>query len=183
MEYVWKLLKAAVLLMVGVPTVYRAFSGSIRALGLDYDAVIRHLSREFDDRDLLVRIRRRPCTALLAMMAFRFAAYDPSRVVARRQAGEQLATQLLHVVHLGSRARSQTHWLFPIVSRAPARLVAASRAAGFDLTLFLDTCRTRPELPTSSRRNVKVVYVPICSTMRTWAVRDLADAINETELA
>jgi hypothetical protein len=68
-EYVWKLLKAAVLLMVGVPTVYRAFSGSIRALGLDYDAAIRHMSREFDDRDLLVRIRRRPCTALLAMMA------------------------------------------------------------------------------------------------------------------
>jgi perosamine synthetase len=184
-EYVWKLLKAAVLLMVGVPTVYQAFTGSIRALGLEYDVAIRRLSREFDDRDLLVRIRRRPCTALLTMMAFRFASYDPARVMARRQAGERLVTQLApHVVHLGSRAKSQTHWLFPIVSTAPTRLVAAGRAAGFDLTTGSSTlvaldqnCRQAADAMS------KVVYVPICSTMQTWAVRDLADAINESELA
>jgi hypothetical protein len=117
------------------------------------------------------------------MMAFRFASYDPLRVVARRQAGEQLATQLAsHVVHLGSRARS-THWLFPIVSRAPTRLIAAGRAAGFDLTAGSSTlvaldqnCRQAADAMS------KVVYVPICNTMQTRAVRSLADAINETEL-
>jgi perosamine synthetase len=184
-EYFWKLLKAAVLLMIGVPTVYQAFSRAIQALGLDYDAAIRRISREFDDRDLLVRIRRRPCTALLAMMAFRFASYDPACVLARRQAGERLVTQLApHVVHLGSRAQSQTHWLFPIVSSAPARLIAAGRAVGFDLTAGSSTlvaldqnCRQ------AAGAMSKVVYVPICSTMQTWAVRDLAGAINEAELA
>jgi len=122
---------------------------------------------------------------LLTMMAFRFASYDPARVMARRQAGERLVTQLApHVVHLGSRAQSQTHWLFPIVSTAPTRLVAAGRAAGFDLTTGSSTlvaldqnCRQAADAIS------KVVYVPICSTMQTWAVRDLADAINESELA
>jgi perosamine synthetase len=184
-EYFCKLLKAAVLLMLGVPMAYKAFSGCIRALGLDYDAAIRHISREFDDRHLLVRIRRRPCTALLAMMAYRLANYDPARILARRHAGEQLDAQLApHVVRLGSRAQSQTHWLFAIVSRAPTRLIAAGRAAGFDFTAGSSTlvaldqsCRQ------ASDAMSKVVYVPICSTMQAGAVRDLAGAINEAELA
>ena len=184
-EYFWKLLKAAVLLMVGVPTFYQAFSGFIRALGLDYDAAIRHISREFDDRHFLVRIRRRPCTALLAMMAYRFASYDPARVMARRLAGEQLVSRLApQVVRLGCQAQSQTYWLFPVVSSAPRRLIAAGRAAGFDFTngsstlVALDqNCRQAADAMS------KVVYVPICSTMPTSAMTDLADAINEAELA
>ena len=183
-EYVRKLVKAALLLAVSTPHLYQLFSATLRAVGVDHDRLIRRVSREFDDRDLLTRIRRQPCTALLAMMVSRFDRYDAGRVIARRQAGEQLASQLApNVVVLGCRARSSTHWLFPIVSRAPQALIAAGIAAGFDLTtgsstlVALDQCCRR-----AADAMTNVVYIPITvATMPPTAVSDLAAAINHAE--
>ena len=76
-EYVGKLVKAGLLLAVSTPNLYQLFSATLRAVGVDHDRLIRRISREFDDRDLLARIRRQPCTALLAMMVSRFDRYDP----------------------------------------------------------------------------------------------------------
>ena len=145
--------------------------------------MIRTISREFDDRDLLARIRRQPCTALLAMMVSRFDRYHPGRVIARRQAGEQLASQLAaHVVVLGCRARSSTHWLFPIVSRAPQTLITAGIAAGFDLTTGSSTLIALDQsCPRAAHAMTNVVYIPINATMPPTAVSDLAAAINHAE--
>jgi dTDP-4-amino-4,6-dideoxygalactose transaminase len=182
-EYVRKLWKAALLLAVSTPNLYQLFNATLRILDIDQDRLIRTISREFDDRDLLTRIRRQPGRALLAMMVFRFDRYRPGRVIARRQAGERLASKLApHVVILGCHARSSTHWLFPIVSRAPQTLIAAGRHAGFDLTTgsstlvaFDQTC------PRATHAMTNVVYVPIHATMPPAAISELACAINHAE--
>ena len=181
-EYVGKLLKAALLLALSTPNLYQLFSATLRAVRVDHDRVIRTLSREFDDRDLLTRIRRQPCTALLALMVSRFDRYRPGRVIARRQAGDQLASQLAsHVVVLGGRARS-THWLFPIVSRAPHTLIAAGIAAGFDLTAGSSTLVALDRsCPRATHAMTNVVYVPIDATTPPTAVSVLAAAINHAE--
>ncbi len=184
-EYVGKLLKAALLLVLGTPSCFRVFSAMLDAVGVDYDLLIRKVSREFDDQHLLARIRRRPCTALLAMMDYRFVTYQPGRVVARGRAGDQLAAQLApHVLLLGRAARSSTHWLFPIVSSAPLRLIAVGRSAGYDLT---DGSSTLVALDENCRRAAdamsNVVYAPVDAAMPPTAVNELATLINGAESA
>ena len=182
-EYVGKLLKAVLLLALGTPGIYRLFIGTLQAARVDDDRLIRKVSREFDDRDLLVRIRRRPCTALLAMMASRFGSYQPERVRARRRAGDQLASQLApQVVVLGRGAESSTHWLFPIVSDAPARLIAAGRAAGFDLTTGSSTLVALDQTCLrAAAAMMNVVYVPVHAAMSPETLAELALAINRAE--
>lgn len=183
LSYATKLAKTAVLLGVGTPAVYGMFTRALDRLTGDYDRVVRDLTRGFDDRSLLTRIRRRPCTALLAMMARRCATYDPTRVEARRRAGDHLAASLdPAVVHLGGAASTHNHWLFPVVSGRPAALVAAGRAAGFDLTcgsstlVALDAACTRADL---AMRNV--VYLPAYDGMPEAALTALAEVVNTVE--
>ena len=134
-EYAAKLVKGAAMVGLGVPAVYARFSKLLDLVAGDYDRVVRSLSRGFSDRTLLSQIRRQPNEALLAMMAWRLGSYDPSRVALRRRAGELLASALApEVWHVGGAGHQHTHWLFPVAAGNPAALVAAGRAAGFDVT-------------------------------------------------
>lgn len=133
--YAAKLVQGALMLALGHPTVYPVFVAATTRLGGDYDLAIRRLSRGYSDANLLPAIRRRPSCALLAMLARRLRRYDPAGVTARRHAGEVLSAALAPPSRLlGAAALGHTYWLFPLVSRDPDRLVAAGRAAGFDVT-------------------------------------------------
>lgn len=182
-EYAAKLLKTAVLLLVARPPVYARFTRLLQRRTGDYDGVVRSLTRGLADRHLLSSIRRQPCTALLAMMGRRFTTYDANRVEARRQAGELLAAALgPQVTHLGGAGRRHTHWLFPVSSRDPDSLVAAGRAAGFDLTCGSSTLvALDPRCERAAAALGQVVYLPAYSEMPPTALLALADVVLAVE--
>ena len=86
---------------------------------------------------------------------------------------------------LGCRAGS-THWLFPIVSRAPQTLITAGIAAGFDLTTGSSTLVALDQsCPRATHAMTNIVYVPINATMPPTAVTALAPPSttpNNTEI-
>lgn len=175
--------KGAVLLGLGRPGVYRQFTRALQVVLGDFDAVVRSVSRGFEDRTLLSRIRRRPSPALLAMMARRVPGYHAARVAARRDAGDYLASLLVDPVdHLGRAGRAHTHWLFPVASRAPATLVAAGREAGFDLTSGSSTLVTLDEACVRAGRAMRdVVYLPVDGRTPRPALAALAAVVNAVE--
>jgi perosamine synthetase len=183
-SYAGKVVKGAGMLALGHPRVYPYAVRLMDAVSRDYDGVIRALSRSFPDHDLLDRLRRQPSTALLALMAHRLHTYDPRRVDARREAGSLLASALdARVPHLGRLSRGCTHWLFPVVSRDPDALVAAGRAAGFDLTRGSSTLvALDPRCSRAHAAMADVVYLPAYGGMSAAELHRLAVVVNRVEL-
>ncbi len=178
--YAGRLLRGAALLGLAHPRVYPHFVRLATLLAGDHDAVVRRLSRGYRDDTLLTQVRRRPCTALLSLLATRLECDGPERVQLRARAGEHLAAALgPHVRRLGGRASRRTHWLFPVLADDPDALVAAGRAAGFDLTrgssalVALDPCCRRAD---AAMRDV--VYLPAYAQMSEEQLDRLADVVN-----
>lgn len=101
----------------------------------------------------------------------------------RARAGELLAGLLEpHVRHLGGEASRRTHWLFPVVSRDPDTLVAAGRAAGFDLTRGSSTLvALGPGCPQAHAAMADVVYLPAYAEMAEPELARLAAVVNRCE--
>jgi dTDP-4-amino-4,6-dideoxygalactose transaminase len=184
-SYAAKLIKSAALVGVGNPAVYPLFTRLLdRSIG-DYDRVVRSLTRGFDDRSLLAKIRQQPSTALLGVLGQRFTSYDSSRVSRRQEAGAHVAAALgPEVTHLGGKGRAHTHWLFPVVSRSPAALVRAGRAAGFDLTCGSSTLVALDQGCSHAHHAMEeVVYLPAYAAMPAPALSALAELVNRVERA
>nr|WP_294693265.1 DegT/DnrJ/EryC1/StrS family aminotransferase [uncultured Friedmanniella sp.] len=182
-SYAVKLVRGAAMLALGHPAVYPHFVRLASALTGDYDAVVRRLSRGYGDANLLDQLRRQPCTPLLGLLAHRLAADDPARVRRRARAGELLAGALQpHVRQLGARASRRTHWLFPVVATDPDALVAAGRAAGFDLTRGSSTLvALDPDCRQAAAAIATVVYLPAYAAMSDADLHRLAAVVNAVE--
>jgi dTDP-4-amino-4,6-dideoxygalactose transaminase len=182
-SYALKLARGAAMLALGHPAVYPHFARLASALAGDYDAVVRRLSRGYGDAHLLEQLRRQPCTALLALLAHRLDHDDPTQVRRRAQAGELLAGALQpHVRRLGARASRRTHWLFPVVATDPDALVAAGRAAGFDLTRGSSTLvALDPGCGQAASAMETVVYLPAYAAMSDADLHRLAAVVNAAE--
>jgi perosamine synthetase len=181
--YASKLARAALLDLCTRPGIYRVATRIAQRLTGDFDAVVRAASRGYVDGDLLVRIRHRPSRALLSMMAWRLTHDDAAALQRRRQAGLLLAAELVPAVAtLGGEGARHSYWLFPIVSRTPERLIAAGRAAGFDLTrgsstlVAIDPCC---RLADAAMRDV--VYLPAYAELPEGALARLAEVVNAVE--
>ncbi len=181
--YAAKLARGAVMLAIGHPHGYPLFVRLADRLTGDYDRVVRTLSRGYADDRLLELIRHRPSRALLAVLVRRLRHYDAERVAERRRAGQILAGALSpEVVQLGGRAAGRTHWLFPVVARDPEGLVAAGRAAGFDLTRGSSTLIALDQrCERASRAMATVVFLPAYAGMSEHDLRRLAAVVNQVE--
>lgn len=149
----------------------------------DYDRLVRRLSRGYRDADLLRQLRRQPSDPLLAVLARRLHRYDRAHVERRARAGRVLTDALdPAVVQLGADAARPTAWLVAVVSADPGALVAAGRAAGFDLTCGSSTLVALDEgCRRAHRAMAGVVYLPAYGGIPDRELRRLAAVVNATE--
>ena len=131
-EYLRRVLKLGGLVLLGRPRAYSLLARGLARAGRDLDTVVNGAVRGFPG-DLTARIRRRPSAPLLALLERRFRVFDGQRLERRTLLGEQIAAALSGSLELPGRAAlGHTHWVLPVVSPTPERLVAMLRASGFD---------------------------------------------------
>jgi hypothetical protein len=134
--YLAAVTQCAAFLSGGRPLPYRLLAAYLRATGRDFDATINGAVRSFratSGAALVRRLERQPCRALLVTLERRQQRFDAGRLARRSAAGEAAQAALPpDLFHPGSRMQRRTHWLFPVVTADPDRLVASARAAGFD---------------------------------------------------
>jgi perosamine synthetase len=168
-EYALRALKFGGLRLLGHPRVYWLFARLLRAAGRDLDAVVNGSVRGFPKRELLRQIRRRPSAPLLALLARRLSRFDTARLEARIRAGERLAAALPpDVVRPGRAVLDPTHWVFPVVTSDPGKLIATLRLAGFDASAATSSIASvsppsdRPDLrpEVADRMLAGVVFLP-----------------------
>jgi dTDP-4-amino-4,6-dideoxygalactose transaminase len=171
-EYAGKLIRVLCLLAFTRPWAYGCLAWACARLGRDLDSLVNGVVRAFpsgESTDVLFRrLRRRPSTPLLSVLARRLGAFDGARLARRAATGERVARGLaLTVEHPGGGSSQRTHWLFPIVVPQPEAIVESLRLHGVDASRATSsiTVVEAPEgrrVPDSASRMMSgVVFLPL----------------------
>ena len=115
-EYLKKIIKYAIVyILLDCPRVVKPGMYLTRLLNIDHKKYVIGMLRGFPDK-LMIKLRHRPCDALLAMMALRLGEVDPTRISLSNLKHEYLSERLPGIVtQVGTKADVRNHWLFPIV--------------------------------------------------------------------
>ena len=164
-----KVVKYSGIKLVSSPGPYGVLAAACRVLGTDHDAVISRALRGFSGPDFFVRIRQQPSYPLLAVLERRLRTFDPSRIERRTRLAESVRERLPTVAHVGTHAERHSHWVFPVASPAPHRLVRHLWTRGIDATrgrtslAVVAPPRDRPELAAAEAAATfaELVYLPV----------------------
>lgn len=101
--------------------------------GGDYDDAISDSVRGVAALGTSQKMRRQPCTALLAVLDRRLRAWNENYLGARTSAGESMRALVGDtVVCPGGKSPNHSYWVFPILADDSRSMIKALRNAGFD---------------------------------------------------
>lgn len=147
LAYARRVLRYAGLQTVALRLPFALFRAACHLAGRDFDSVLRQAVRGFGEGDVLPRLRRRPATPLLALLARRVRGVN-GRVQARAEAGASLARALpAGLSRPGASAAEHTHWVFPVLTEDPDALMRHLREWGFDATPGTSSLAAVPAAP------------------------------------
>jgi dTDP-4-amino-4,6-dideoxygalactose transaminase len=182
---------------VGVFTMLKALSSralfspfalACRWLGVDYDRLLQNAVRGFAGENLIDRLRRRPALGLLRFLARRLQAAGPADTTARVGYARRLTDILPESAVVGADCEEHTHWVIPIRSADPAKLIARMRRAGFDGTRAASRlCAVSregalPPAPAAAALLEQIVYLPMWPQMKGPDLRRLAEIVTADAL-
>lgn len=167
LSYALRILKYAVLKAVSGRVVFGIL---VALLGGAHDRLLNRAVRGFANGGF----RRSPSAPLLAMMARRLRTFDGARIERRRHLARRFTN---HAAVAGA------HWVLPVLSDDPRRLIEQMRAAGFDATqgdsmAVVEPPPGRPEATEARRALARIVYLPLYPEMTDEAMEQMARVLR-----
>lgn len=167
-KYLRRIVKYAGLKFLSGPIAFGCLARTCRWAGVDLDRLVNGSVRGFERRELLRQIRQRPCAALLSLLERRLARFDLRRLESRAALGQGMVDRLAGAATVpGAAACDHTHWVLPVLSSQPNRLIERLHMAGFDATQGQSLCVVDPppdcpELDPSDARATMtgIVFIP-----------------------
>jgi perosamine synthetase len=194
-KYLRRIIKYAGLKLLSGPIAFGCLARTCRWARVDLDRLVNGSVRGFDRRELLRQIRQRPCAALLSLLERRLTRFDLRRLESRTALGLGMVNRLAGMASVpGATACEHTHWVLPVLTNQPRRLIESLRDAGFDATQGRSLCVVSPpadrtELDPSDARATMtgVVFIPCYPELPPAAfenlVRTLIDYFDRYERA
>jgi dTDP-4-amino-4,6-dideoxygalactose transaminase len=188
-QYLSTVLKFAAFSIVTRPVAYGALAWFHRATGRDFDRLVNSSVRAFRPGRLLPQLEMQPSAPLLATMSHRLLSFDGRRLRRRAESGAWLAANLPAGVRSpGAEMETHTHWLFPVLSSEPERLIEACRSAGFDAARGASSVGPvsapagRPEAEPHRARAMmaSLVFLPAYPELSRRALARLVEALRLT---
>lgn len=167
----------------------RLFLGTVargcRLLGTNHDRIANNMVRGFAGPRFFERIRRQPSAPLLSLLRRRLANFDGERLARRAGHGQLLSDRLdVSVSRPGAASLAHTHWVFPILTDNPPRLLDRLWRAGFDATqgqslCIVDAPAGRAELAATDARAMleKTVFLPLYPDLPVRSLLQMADVV------
>jgi dTDP-4-amino-4,6-dideoxygalactose transaminase len=163
------------------PNVFTAFVGALARVGVDQDALLAKAVRSSPAK------RLRPSAPQLALLGDRLRHFDAVRLRRRAERGERLAHSLPPELSVpGRRGLDHTHWVVPVASPEPERLIAAVREAGFDANTATTSVTVvhappgRAEPDQSAALLNRIVFVPAYPELPENAFERLVEIVRVT---
>jgi dTDP-4-amino-4,6-dideoxygalactose transaminase len=187
-SYLKRVAKYAVLKAISGPRAFGLVTHCATAAGLDFDTALNSAARNYSESELLVQLRRRPSTPLLAMLLRRWRKYDWRRLRVRKAKGrlfEDMISGPKRDCESDETARdSDSYWVFPVMSSDP-KLVSDLRRAGFDATsncrlAVIDAPAGREQLaPHNARATMsRLVFLPLYPELPDDALAKMATIVK-----
>jgi len=178
-----------VLKFLARPWLFALFIAVCRLRAVDHDSLLIQATRGFTGTDLLGRIRRQPCVPLLRLLDRRLRHADPRRIEQRAAVLSRVVVQQSGLKHPGADACQHTHWVIPVASHDPDRLVQLLQAHGFDATrqasslVVVPPAPQRPHVTTPKARSMlqQLVYLPVSPAMSQAAIAHVRQIIMDFE--
>ena len=181
-----KLTKYLFLKFLSIPFVYGKFIKLCFILGLDFDKIIVSGVRGFNPKKLLESIRNQPSIPQLEFLNYRLSTIRPDHINNRIEAGKFVKNKLRSDYNVyGSKNKSHTYWLFPIMSNNKKELVKVLLDNGFDATftstqlkpVFSDL--THCENPNNCVKYMsKTIYLPVYEGIPKLRLNCMIEIIN-----
>jgi len=157
-----------------------------RAADWDYDHWMNTVARAFPGPRWLERLRYQPSAPLLALLERRLRRCDTARITARAARAKRLARLMPRAaMRPAGQLDDHTHWVFPILARDPARVIAELAGAGYDATQgsslrVIDPPEDRPELEPRVAREAlsQMVFLPLHPAMPRREIERLARVLH-----
>lgn len=184
-EFLARVIKYASLKTASSRPIYAALVRACRLAGCDHDRFVNGSVRGFAERDFFARIRQRPSAPLLSLLNRRLKQFDDRRIVRRALRAEQIMVGRRGTAFFpGSACEPHTHWLLPMWSTDPRRLIQLLASEGFDATqgqslVVVPPPDGRPELdPVVARRVLNgIIFLPCYPEMNCQAVARIARVV------
>jgi perosamine synthetase len=176
--FLWRTLKMTALKFLSGPRIYWLLIAVLTALGKDVDRIVGGAARGFSGDDVVSAVRFAPPLRLIRLAARRFAQVIP-QANWRAQAAAILNEAFKgNPMQLGVAADTHGHWLYPVLSTDPERLIKKLRAAGYDASQGATSLRAICDInPNANFILNQVVYLPFSRAMSPEALRYLATLI------
>jgi len=168
------------------PSFYRLFVKLTNFFGSSHEKVLTEAIRGFPGVDLLAQIRRQPSIPLLELLERRLK-QDISPTISARIA---FVNQVLSVLPIktvpGEHCHYHSHWIFPIQTPHPKKLMHYLWNRGFDATQGASSLCIVPtpvqypsQNPINATRMIKsILYLPMAPKLSTKAIQRLGDAVR-----
>lgn len=185
--YFRRVLTMVMIKSVSLRPVFAAFLAWCRWTGRDHDQTLGTALRGFSGGDLFERLRHQPSAPLLRMLLRRIR-QSPAVAVAQRVAiVETVVAEFPELRRPGSSSRHHTHWLFPMLTTHPVRLMHHLWERGFDATCGASNLACvpapagRPSPTEAARLMREVLYLPLSPSASPGEMRAMAQAIRELD--
>lgn len=186
-QFFQRILKYAFLKALSWRLPFSLFAALCKGLGTTHDRIISKSVRGFAGGDLLAKIRQQPSAALLALLERRLQSYTPDRIRLRIDVAVQARSYLPNIPIPGGSGGNHTHWVFPVLSEQPDRLVRRLWEAGFDATRGTSSLYAVPDtvtaqVPVNAARTIDgIVYLPVWPGVSETELRSLGKAVLQIE--
>lgn len=102
-------------MLLNCPRLIKPTIFTLRKLGIDYKEKVIGLLRGFP-KEMMKRIRQRPCSALLGTMKMRMADFSQENYLMSNVKAEYALAKLPSgATMVGMNAQTRNHWLFPVL--------------------------------------------------------------------
>ena len=167
------------------PTGFSMFVAFCRLRGWDHDKTLGTALRAFGKGDLFARLRQQPSVALLRVLERRLRQSGVQAVAERVAIVATVTSAFPELNRPGIEAAHHTHWLFPMLTPQPDKLMRALWAKGFDATCGASNLvsvqapagHTAPEQ--AERMMGEVLYLPLYPSATNNAMREMAHAVRD----
>ena len=164
--------------------VFDLFLAACRTMGRNHDEVLGTALRGFKHGDLFGRLRQQPGAPLMRTLERRLAQESRGAIDKRMSIVQAVSTTYPALSRAGANAAHHTHWLFPMATAQPERLMHHLWTQGYDATrgasnlVCVPAPRGRASAQQAARLMADVLYLPLCPSATASEMQQLAGALR-----
>ena len=180
--YLKKLVKAFLIRLMTNIGVYTLFYFLIRILRKDIDEVLSGFTKGFPGKDMLSKIRYKASDPLRRLLVWKLQHYNTAKIEKRKIYAKNILSNIPRSMAIGYQNTNSSHWVLPIETDQPEKLIAFLRKKGFDATSKASSLVSLSYTGKTNSENlslVKLVYLPMYPQISYKKQSELINHLNQ----